>query len=59
MDVSISDPYDRVGHKMKRVWREIYLKPHDKNLRILENSDYYKVAVKADDHSLYMIVPSP
>jgi len=59
MDVPIGDPHDRVGHKMKRVWREMHLKPHDKNLRTLENSDCYKVAVEADDHSLYMMVPSP
>ena len=59
MDIPIGDPHDRVGHKMKRVWREMHLKPHDKNLRTLENSDCYKVAVEADDHSLYMMVPSP
>jgi hypothetical protein len=59
MDVPIGDPHDIVGHKMQRVWREMHLKPHDKNLRTLENSDCYKVAVEADDHSLYMMVPSP
>ena len=59
MDVPIGDPHDIVGHKIRQVWHEMHLKPHDKNLRILENRDCYKVAVEADDHTLYMIVPSP
>jgi hypothetical protein len=37
----------------------MYLKPYNKNLRTLENSDCYKVAVEADDYSLYIMVPSP
>jgi hypothetical protein len=37
----------------------MYLKPYNKNLYILENSDYYKVAIETDNYSLYIIVPSP
>jgi hypothetical protein len=59
MDVPIGDPHDIVGHKIRRVWREMHLKPHDKNLRILENGDCYKVAAEAADHTLYLMVPSP
>lgn len=59
MDVPISDPQDIVGRTLRRIWQEAHLKPYDRNLRILEYSDCYKVAVEADDHTLYLMVPSP
>lgn len=59
MDVPIGDPQDIVGRTLRRIWQEAHLKPHDKNLRTLEYSDCYKVAVEADDHTLYLMVPSP
>ena len=58
MDVPIGDPHNIVGRKMKWVWREKHLKPHDKNLRTLEYGDCYKVAAEADDHTLYLMAPS-
>ncbi len=59
MDVPIGDPHDIVGRKLRRIWQQAHLKPHDKNLRTLEYGDCYKVAVEADDHTLYLMVPSP
>lgn len=59
MDVPIGDPHNIVERKMKRIWQQAHLKPHDKNLRTLEYRDCYKVAVEADDHTLYLMAPSP
>ena len=33
--------------------------PYDKNLRTLEYGDCYKVAVEANNYTLYLMVPSP
>ncbi|KAG9240847.1 hypothetical protein BJ878DRAFT_483468 [Calycina marina] len=59
MDVPIGDPQDIVERTLRRLWQEVHLKPHDKNLRTLEYGDCYKVTVEADDHTLYLMVPSP
>jgi hypothetical protein len=59
MDVPIGDPHDIVRRKLRLIWQEAHLKPHDKNLRTLEYGDCYKVAAEADDHTLYLMVPSP
>jgi hypothetical protein len=58
MNIPINNLYNRVRHKIRRVWHKMYLKPYNKNLYTLENSDCYKVAIKADNYSLYIIVPS-
>jgi hypothetical protein len=36
----------------------MHLKPYNKNLHILKNRDCYKVAIEANNHSLYIMVPS-
>jgi hypothetical protein len=36
----------------------MYLKPYNKNLYTLKYKDYYKVVVKANNYTLYLIAPS-
>jgi hypothetical protein len=59
MDVPIGDPQDIVVRRLRRIWQQAHLKPHDKNLRTLEYGDCYRVATEADDHTLYLMAPSP
>jgi hypothetical protein len=59
MNVPIGDPQDIVVRKLSWIWQQAHLKPHDKNLRTLEYGDCYKVATEADDHTLYLMAPSP
>ena len=59
MDVPIGDPQDMVARRLRWIWQQTHLKPHDKNLRTLEYGDCYRVAAEADDHTLYLMAPSP
>ncbi|KAH7364008.1 hypothetical protein BKA65DRAFT_532668 [Rhexocercosporidium sp. MPI-PUGE-AT-0058] len=58
IDVHFGDPQGIVLWKMRQIWKEAHLKPHDKTLRVLDFGDCYKVAADDDDHTLYMMAPS-
>jgi hypothetical protein len=59
MEVPIGDPQGLVERKMGRCWQQMHLKPHDSDLKVLAIKDCYQVAKDAEDHSLYMMEPSP
>jgi hypothetical protein len=59
VDVPVGDPQDIIGREMRQIWQQMHLKPFDRNFRILEYGDCYRVAVKANDHALYLLPPSP
>jgi hypothetical protein len=59
VEVPIGDPHGLVEQKMARCWRQMYLKPHDSDLKVLAFKDCYQVAKDAEDHSLYMMALSP
>lgn len=59
MDVPIGDLQDIVVRRLRWIWQEAHLKPHDQNLGTLEYGDYYKVAAETADHTLYLMMQSP
>ncbi|KAH8674847.1 hypothetical protein BGZ60DRAFT_526787 [Tricladium varicosporioides] len=53
--VPIGDPQDEVGRRLRWIWNQQRLMPHDKSLRTINIEDCYKVGVEADDHTLYLM----
>jgi len=53
-----SDPSGLLRYEQENFWHEANLKPCDQNLHILEHRDCYKVAMEADDHTLYLMAQS-
>jgi hypothetical protein len=42
---------------VKRFWQEEHLKPYNRNLKKLEDDDYYRAAEGDKDHTLYLMAP--
>jgi hypothetical protein len=55
IEVPIGDPQKVVRNRMILLHEKENLLPHDGMGRIVNNEDCYKVAMDADDHTLYMI----